>query len=132
MDIEKALHFWIEGAEKDFLAFQHLYENKDYPQCLFWGHLVIEKLLKGLILLKTKNQAPYSHDLVLLASKANLKLTTLQREQLNELNTLNQFARYDNEIVSFIEKCKEDFTEKYFLIIKDLYKWLTTFLQEKN
>lgn len=96
MDIQKLIDYWISGAEQDWLACQHLYEHQDYLQCLFWGHLVLEKVLKALAVDTTKTQVPYTHDLVLLARKANLQLTQEQRDHLNEINTFNQFGRYDS------------------------------------
>lgn len=132
MDIQKAIDYWLSGAEKDLLAYKHLYDNKDYSQCLFWGHLVLEKLLKALVVKVTNNQAPYSHDLVFLASKANIPLSQEQRDQLNEINTFNQFGRYDNEIMTFIEKCTPEYTQKYFLTIQQLSLWLREFFQNNK
>lgn len=132
MDAEKVIQTWLEGAKRDLLACQHLYENKDYSQCLFWGHLVIEKLLKGLVIKKTKEQAPYSHDLMLLASKAKLELDVDKKNYLNEITTFSQFARYDNEVMLFVKKATPEFTEKYFKIINQLYKWLMEFFPINN
>lgn len=124
MDTKKIIASWKEGANKDWLACKHLYESKDYAPSLFWGHLVIEKLLKGLVVKHLETQAPYSHDLVFLAKKANLTLIQEQRDQLNEINTFNQFGRYDNEIVNFANKCTPEYTKKYFGIINNLFQWL--------
>jgi HEPN domain-containing protein len=124
MDIQKLLNHWIVGAEKDWLACRHLYKSKDYSQCLFWGHLVLEKILKAHVVKKIQAQPPYSHDLVLLAKKGNVELIKDQRDQLNEINTFNQFGRYDNEIMTFTEKYTPEYAEKYFNIIKELYTWL--------
>jgi HEPN domain-containing protein len=124
MDIQKLIDYWKVAAESDLKACQHLYESKDYAQCLFWGHLVLEKLLKTIIVKKTQQQAPYSHDLVTLAKKARLDLSQEQRDQLNEINTFNQFGRYDNEVMDFIGKCTPEYVEKYFNITNHLATWL--------
>lgn len=129
MDIRKIIDYWLEGAEKDWLACKHLFENKDYPQCLFWAHLVLEKLLKAHVVRHTKTQAPYSHDLVLLASKTDLQLTPEQKDALNEITTFNQFGRYDNEIVDFANKCTPEYSTKYFIAVKELQLWLKKSLQ---
>ncbi|MBC6606066.1 HEPN domain-containing protein [Hymenobacter sp. BT188] len=39
--------YWKETAEEDWLAAQDLLQTKRYLQCLFWAHLVIEKLSKA-------------------------------------------------------------------------------------
>lgn len=131
MDTQIIIDQWLKTAEKDWQACQHLYEAKDYCQCLFWGHLVLEKILKALVVKNTHAQAPYSHDLVLLAKRAQVTLTEEQRDFLNEISTFNQFGRYDDEIMTFIEKCDADYTKKYFLITKNLYQWLKEFFPNK-
>ncbi len=132
METEKIIKNWLEGAEKDWLACQHLYEKKDYSQCLFWGHLVIEKLLKALIVQTLLRQAPYSHDLVLLAREAKLELSPEQKDQLNEITTFNQFARYDNEVMKFMEKCTQEYTQKYFNNLNSLRLWLIGFFPKQS
>lgn len=124
MDIQKVIDYWLYGAEKDWLACQHLYQAKDLAQSLFWGHLVLEKILKAHVVRATNQQAPYSHDLAFLASKTNLSLTDEQKDALNEINTFNQFGRYDSEIMDFVKKCTPQFVENYFSIIHNLYIWL--------
>lgn len=124
MDLEKIIKSWMEGAEKDWLACQHLYKAKDYPQCLFWGHLVLEKVLKAIVTKVTGDQSPFSHDLVFLASRGHVELDKEKRDLLNEINTFNQFGRYDSEVIDFFRKCDSKYAKKYFNIIKNLYKWL--------
>lgn len=132
MDIEKTVTYWLEGAKQDWLACQHLYENKDYPQSLFWGHLVLEKILKALVIQAIQKQPPYTHDLVLLTVQADLKISQEQRDQLNEITAFNQFGRYDNEIMNFTKKSTAEYTTKYFNIIKQLYTWLTEYFHNKK
>lgn len=132
MEKNKIINYWLEGAKMDWLACQHLYESKDFPQCLFWGHLILEKLLKAHVVQATSAQSPYSHDLVLLAKKADIALSQEQRDHLNEITTFNQFGRYDNEVMTFLRKCNPAYVEKYFTIIKNLYLWLSENLQKKS
>lgn len=132
MDIQKVIQYWLEGAQKDLMACKHLYENKDYPQCLFWGHLVLEKILKGIIVKEKNQQAPYSHDLVFLASKTKLQLNKEKRDQLNEIATFNQFGRYDNEMINFLQKCTPEYTKKYFNKIQQLSTWLMEYFHSKK
>ncbi len=56
-------------AEKDHQTMKHLYASGDYHWSLFLGHLVIEKLLKGLLVAHQAEgvNIPRSHDLLLLA-----------------------------------------------------------------
>ncbi len=132
MDTRKLINYWSSGAESDWRACRHLYEQKDYSQALFWGHLVLEKILKALVVNDTQSQAPYTHDLVLLISKTNLKPTQEQRDNLNEINTFNQFGRYDNEMITFAQKCTPEYAEKYFNIINQLFTWLMEHFHNKT
>lgn len=48
MTKQDKIQYWIAVAENDWRVSEHLYEKKDYPYALFFGHLTIEKLLKAL------------------------------------------------------------------------------------
>jgi HEPN domain-containing protein len=71
VNIQKIIKYWKKSAEKDFETAKTLFKLKHYPYCLFFSHLALEKLLKGLVVRKTKKHAPYTHDLVYLAELAN-------------------------------------------------------------
>ena len=42
------INYWINSADRDYETMKIMFENKRNTWCLFLGHLVIEKLLKGL------------------------------------------------------------------------------------
>ena len=42
------MKYWFESSDSDFDTMKVLFENHKNTWCLFIGHLVIEKLLKGL------------------------------------------------------------------------------------
>lgn len=120
------MNFWIESAEEDYETMQVLYNNKRNAWCLFVGHLVIEKILKGLY---AKNNienpiAPKIHNLILLSQKANLEVPNSIREKIQIINTFNIGARYDDYKKSFNEKCTDDYTKEQIKNIKEVKKWL--------
>ena len=39
------MNYWIESSDEDYNVMKVLYNNKKNSYCLFFGHLVIEKLL---------------------------------------------------------------------------------------
>jgi len=45
-------NYWLQSAEKDWTVAGHLFEKADYTYALFFGHLMIEKLLKALFVSK--------------------------------------------------------------------------------
>ena len=76
MDNISLIKYWVNSSDEDYDAMQVMYKNKKNTWTLFLGHLVIEKLLKGLYAKKNEKN-PYtikSHNLLALAEKCNLDL----------------------------------------------------------
>lgn len=103
-----------------------LYTNKRNTWCLFIGHLVIEKLLKGLYARNNPQNpiAPKIHNLILLSQKAHLKIPTHIQEKIQITNTFNISARYDDYKKSFNKKCTDSYTSKQVKNITEVRKWL--------
>ena len=40
--------YWFDSAEKDWGVAQLLFASKKYMHCLFFGHITLEKILKGI------------------------------------------------------------------------------------
>ena len=74
MNNTELMKYWFESADNDYETMQVLYKNKKNTWCLFIGHLVIEKILKGLYAKNNPENpiAPKVHNLILLSQKANL------------------------------------------------------------
>ncbi len=121
---KRQISYWTISAERNWQTAQTLYRTKRYDACLFFCHLTIEKLLKGLVVLETGQPAPYIHDLLLLADRLKISLSKEQRKVLAEITTFNISSRYDNEKLSFYKKCTTLFTKKYFTISKEFVVWL--------
>ena len=85
----KVIDFWIESSEEDFRVANGLFKLKHYPQSLFFCHLSLEKLLKGLITKHTKDNPPFSHDLEKLAILAGLEMRRGDVNILNEISSFN-------------------------------------------
>ena len=48
MDNIDLMEYWIKSSENDYEVMKIMFQNKKNTWTLFLGHLVIEKLLKGL------------------------------------------------------------------------------------
>ena len=107
-----------------------LYKNKKNNYCLFFGHLVIEKLLKALYAKNNKNapHAPRSHDLLYLAEKMELKLTEKQEDLFDIITSFNMNARYDDYKKEFYLKCTDEYTEQQLKNIEEVRTWLKNLL----
>ena len=55
LDIETIKRYWVTEAEEGLNVAGHLFEKGDYSYALFFGHLAIEKLLKGLYVERKHN-----------------------------------------------------------------------------
>lgn len=87
MDNINLMEYWLNSSDEDYDAMQVMFNNKKNTWSLFLGHLVIEKLLKGLYA-KKNEENPYtikSHNLLALAEKCDLDLTDEQIEKLQKI-----------------------------------------------
>ncbi len=104
-DIEKIVKYWRITAEHDFETMNALFSIKRYPESLFFGHIVLEKVLKGLAVKETKNEAPYIHNLGRLAELAKQDLSKVEADLLDAVNKFNIHARYPEYKMQFYKKC---------------------------
>lgn len=125
------IRYWKITAERNWETTRSLFKLKHYDACLFFCHLAIEKILKGLVVKKTKQASPYTHDLERLALLANLVVSKNQLENLKIISEFNIVGRYDNIKYEFYKKCTKEYTEKYFKICEELYLWLKKQYQKK-
>ena len=102
VNIEKIVNHWISRSDQDFETMINLYNSKDYHWSLFIGHLVIERLLKALVVKKTKNHAPFTHDLRRLSKISDTDFSDDQKRMLDTITTFNLNARYDDYKQDFI------------------------------
>lgn len=127
MDYNKLIEYWKFHANYDLKTAESLFKSKRYPYCLFMCQLALEKILKAIVVQKTKTHAPYTHDLVRLARITGIEFSKEQMDCLKEISGFNIEARYDNIKMEFYKKAGKKFTESYFKITNELYLWL-----EKN
>lgn len=131
INIKQVVEYWKNSAQSDYSTAKYLCEGKKYSNCLFFCHLMIEKILKGLIVERTKTHAPYIHKLVDLAKIAKVKLNEEEVDYLSRITEFNIACRYDAFKQTFYKKCDKKYTEKYFNISKKLYLWLKKEYQKK-
>ena len=120
------IKYWFESSDDDYETMKVLYNSKRNTWCLFIGHLVIEKLLKGLYAKNNPENpvAPKIHNLILLSQKANLEVPAEIREKIQVINTFNISARYDDYKKSFDQKCTDEYTLEQVNNIEEVRKWL--------
>ena len=100
---------------------QSLCASKRYDASLFFGHIVLEKILKALVVQRTGDHAPYTHNLVQLAEVSGATFSADEMMFLQEANTFNMEARYPEAKLRFYKQCTEDFTRPKIEKIEQLY-----------
>ena len=123
-EVKNAIKYWTEISIDDYEVMISLFKNKYYSNALFFGHIVLEKLMKGFYVKQKKEQAPYTHDLVFLNDKLDSILSTLERKFLYEVNKFNIRARYPDFKLKFYKECTKEYTEKNLEKIKIIYEKL--------
>jgi HEPN domain-containing protein len=123
-NIDRIVNYWKNSSEQNYQTMKNLLKSKDYNWALFLGHLVLEKLLKALYVKIHQKHSVFTHDLLRLSKKIELKTSKDQEEWLDEISTFNINARYDNYKQDFQRLCDENFTLFWVEKIENLRQWL--------
>lgn len=121
---DKKVQYWLESAKHDLDVAESLFESAKYDWCLFVAHLVLEKTLKGCIVKKIQEYPPKTHDLVRLASIAQVGFDEDTLKFLDMANSFQISTRYPDEKFKFYKLCDRNFTVKNFQRIKEIYECL--------
>ncbi len=125
IDINKQIDYWLKSSRSDFeTAKSILKTGKNLHYCLFFCHLTIEKCLKALVVKKTQQIPPRTHDLEFLAEKADIKLGENELDFLTDMNGFNLEARYPDEKFEIYKKATPSLTKKYFKTTEQFILWL--------
>jgi HEPN domain-containing protein len=124
INIDKIVSHWVDTSNNDFETMNNLYKSRDYSWALFIGHIVLERLLKAYFVKVNKTHAPFTHDLLRLASLSNLELDEEKSDWLDSVTTFNMNARYDSYKQEFYNKCTSEFTELWVNRIKLIREWI--------
>lgn len=124
INIQELIKYWRDTAKYDYETMLSLFKSKRYSNSLFFGHLVLEKILKALVVQETKNHAKPIHNLIVLAEDAKINLSKAELEFLAEVNKFNIRARYPDYKLSFYKICDLNYTKPRLEKIKLIYKKL--------
>jgi HEPN domain-containing protein len=109
-----------------------LFEQKRYVDCLFFCHLSLEMLLKGIYVVKHKKSFPILHDLPKLIEYSGVKLGKRRLKDLGEINSFNISGRYDDYKRSFYNKANQEYSTLYLNKTLDIIKCLKKNLHKKK
>lgn len=89
IDVAKHIRYWRDGAVEDSETARILFDAGRNREALFFGHLALEKVLKGHMTRATGDVPPRTHDLARLAAGAGLEVDP---EQLLVMKTANRYC----------------------------------------
>lgn len=121
-DVKKLVEYWQKTAERDYQTMSGLFKLRRYPESLFYGHIVLEKVFKALVVQNKKKEAPKIHDLVKLSELAGLKTAKDQKEYLKIVSRFNMRTRYPDIKFSFYKSSNLKYTKENLDKIKKIYK----------
>jgi len=130
MTKQQYIDYWINTAEKDWVSVDVLLKGKQYLQCLFWAHLVLEKLAKAIwVKNHTENIPPRIHNLVLLLEQSNIDLGEENMKFLYKYNAFQLSTRYPDYISEIYKVCTKQFTKIQLEKVKEIRVCLLKMVQ---
>jgi len=130
--LSEIIDYWAKTSRHDYETMLGLFKIKRYSDTLFYGHIVLEKILKALVVQQTKKQAPYTHNLNLLADLTKIVFDERALDLLKEVNRFNIRARYPDTKLGFYKLCDKGYAEKHLKKIKRIYKFLCQKIKQKK
>lgn len=104
ISVKKLIAYWQITAEHDYETMLDLYKIKRYSDSLFFGHIVLEKILKAHTVKATGKDAPKIHNLLRLEEMAGCKLTEGEKDFLGLVNSFNISTRYPDYKLAFYKR----------------------------
>ena len=122
VNVEKHIDYWKKGAEECLDTARLLLAGKKDKEALFFTHLALEKAIKALVVKATRDIPPFSHDLLILAKKAKLNLSSEQEEFLADMTRFAVQGRYQDldRPSPTAKKAKADLKQA-----EEIIQWLT-------
>lgn len=127
--MNEAIEFWLKSSQDDLDTAKKLFSLKKYNHALFFLHLSLEKIIKAVYLSKKDEAPPLVHDLVILTEKAEINISSAEKEELVEISTFNIAARYDDYKLKFYKKATKEYSQKWFKNGEKLFNKFKEFLK---
>jgi len=132
-DINKLVKYWLKASEIDLQTARQVYDNtREYVSVLFHIHLSIEKILKALYVSRKKEHAPFSHNLLYIAKKADITLNEKDTKLLIEINEFNIECRYPDDKFSIYKKATSALTGRYLKKSGVFIEWILGILRKES
>lgn len=121
---EFVAEYWFDSSDRNLVTMNNLFKIGDNSWALFMGHLVLEKLLKGIYVKKFRAHPIYTHDLLRLTERIGLEADSEKKSWLDQITAFNINARYESYKYEFYKICTLEYTENWITKINLLRQWL--------
>ena len=130
MTKKQYIYYWVDTAQNDWIAVESLFDTKNYMHCLFWAHLVLEKLAKAhWVKTHEDNIPPKVHNVVWLLEESNIDLGEETMNFLKKFNAFQLSGRYPDYTNSIYIMCTKDFTYNQLEKVREVRQCLIEMLQ---
>jgi len=127
---EQHIEHWINTAQYDWTGVEHAFGTENYLHCLFWAHLVLEKLAKALwIKNHEENIPPRTHSIVRLLELSDIDLGEDTMKFLEMFIRFQLSTRYPDYMNDMYKVCTEDYTMLQLEKVKEVRQCLLEMLQ---
>lgn len=124
------IKYWINTANKDWLAVKKMLQSKTYVHALFFMHLVLEKLIKAhWVKDNAGNHPPRTHDLIRLTNETKLEISSIEKDILDDMNDFQLEGRYPGYKQNLYRMYKQKRTFAIFTSVNSIRKCLLKKLQ---
>jgi HEPN domain-containing protein len=117
---------WIKQADYDYDTAELMRQSGRNFYAVFMCHMAIEKALKALLLLRTGEIPPKTHNLFLLLSKIGIKPPEIIAENIIRLNEANVATRYPEELSEMIKVYDNETVIRILSQTKEALTWIKT------
>ena len=125
MTKQEHIDYWVRSADDDWEAVESLFEARKNIQCLFFAHLVLEKMLKAHWVQDNEGDIPpRTYNLVRLEDATQLGLDESDVLFLEEFNDFQLEGRYPDYLFEISRWCTSDITKDLLEKTKSLIRCL--------
>jgi HEPN domain-containing protein len=104
---------WLSQSEYDLETAQAMLDSGRYIYAVFMCHMAVEKALKALVVKRTGDAPPRTHNLVQLVGLASPNLTPDEVKFLTRLSSAGVSTRYPEELSKALDDYPPTVVQEY-------------------
>lgn len=124
MELKEKVKFWVENAEYDLQTAEVMHQSARYAYTAFMCQQALEKIMKGIYLHKTGEEAPRSHNLSYLIGLLNLNPQESFVNLFADLSSYYLEGRYPTYKEKVAKLINKDKSQSILAEAKEAFKWL--------